>query len=289
MNSFFYIHPLVLLIFIIAHFTKNFQITLLIYIVAMIHELFHLMMAYRLKIKIKGISILPFGISLKIKDNRIGNPIHEILIAIAGPFSNLLMLTIALILKSYFHLNSDNMSFFILANILIGLINIVPILPLDGGRVLKSIFTIKIGFIKSFKIMKKITAITSIILLVSGVYLLYITKLNYSLILISLFLIYNLSKEISNNNLLAMYDIINYKKKVIHKKIFKAKNIVAMYDTPAQEIIRLLTYNYFYLIIVIDEKMRIIGILTETQIIKGLLSLGSGATIHNVLKAVDSI
>ncbi len=68
--------------------------------------------------------------------------------AIAGPFTNLLIIIFATHLKIELFSNL----IIIYANLLLILFNLVPIYPLDGGRILKGILHIFLGKRKSRKI-----------------------------------------------------------------------------------------------------------------------------------------
>ena len=93
------------------------------------------------------IKIMPFGVSvsfnLKPEDynNKIkkGNllELKKIIVAISGPIVNVLLIILFLVLKTK--------AMAIYANILIMIFNLLPIYPLDGGRILKSCVHILFG------------------------------------------------------------------------------------------------------------------------------------------------
>ena len=116
------------------------------------------------------IEIMPFGFSisfkLKIKDynKKIikGNilELKKIIIAISGPLTNLFIILGILLTKIEF----IPVNKVIYANIIILIFNLIPIYPLDGGRILKSIVHIFYGG-KIAKIITNKTANITIILL----------------------------------------------------------------------------------------------------------------------------
>jgi len=83
----------------------------------------------------------------------------------------------------------------IYSNILIGTFNLLPIYPLDGGRILKGVIRIFLGHEKSKKYIK-IISWTSIIVfcIFSSILILYIKNISLVLIVIYIFII-NIKKN----------------------------------------------------------------------------------------------
>ena len=183
---------LFLLLFLI---TSQLEMYLLLMIFACIHELSHLLVGIILGFKAQEIKITPVGLQVSFeikceeynKKVRKGNilSLKKALIASAGPVINFLIASILLILGAVNKINLNNVIFqnAIYANILIGLFNLIPIYPLDGGRILNEILHIFVGLKKSHKYTHIISK-TVIILLttVSSIAILYLQ--NISLIII---------------------------------------------------------------------------------------------------------
>ncbi len=79
---------------------------------------------------VEKITILPIGINGKIKEE-IDDKTHNFFISLAGPFVNMM---IALLASTY-KLNN-----LVICNIYMLVLNLLPILPLDGGRIFSSFY-----------------------------------------------------------------------------------------------------------------------------------------------------
>ena len=110
-------------------------------------------------------------------------------LALAGPLTNFIIALILIILNNI-ELYKNSIFFgeiAIYANILIGIFNLIPIYPLDGGRILKEIISIRSGIKKSYYYINKISNITMICLMfISSILLLYIHNIAILIILVYL-------------------------------------------------------------------------------------------------------
>lgn len=169
---------------ILFYFTKQIEVYGMIMIFAMIHELGHLFAGIFLGMRVEKIEIQPFGfsVSFKIKPTdynkkiKKGNilEIKKMLIALAGPLTNFLII----ILMFYSNFNIFEEMLVIYTNILIIIFNMLPVYPLDGGRILKGILHIKYGNKKSYDYINKISFYTTVLLTaISSIAILYIKNI----------------------------------------------------------------------------------------------------------------
>lgn len=185
---------------IIFYFTKQIEIYAMIMLFALIHELGHLLAGILMGMKPEKIELMPFGVSISFKikveeyNKKIkkGNmlEIKKILVALAGPLTNFIIIIIA----SNINIDLFKALIVIYTNFLIMIFNLLPIYPLDGGRILKGILHINFGIKKSefyTNIISKITV--AIITMLSSVLILYIH--NIAITLIDMYLWYLVIKE----------------------------------------------------------------------------------------------
>ena len=231
-------------------------------------------MIKRLKIKTDGLYILPFGVSIKLKNDIINNPVSEIKIALSGPVLSLFLYFVFAYSKRFFY---DESIYFYLdyskaINLSLFLINLVPCLPLDGGRIVKAALSVLIGGIRAYNIMIKISFILSFCIISSAIIIFLNCDYNFSLIMIGAFVLANLSIEKKYISKIALKEILYHKEKIKKDGFTAAKTYVAHKETYAREILRYLDINKYYVVSVIDDNGRIIKTLSESKILNALIS-----------------
>lgn len=168
---------LFLLLFFI---TNQIEIYALVMVFALIHELAHLICGVLLGFKPDALKIMPLGFSIEfetnvqdynkkiIKSNILA--VKKILIALAGPLANLFIVIIGLI----FNIDTN----IVYANFLILVFNLLPIYPLDGGRILTNILKIFYGNRKASKYTNTITNVFIIVLtMLSSILIMFINNI----------------------------------------------------------------------------------------------------------------
>lgn len=277
-----YIHPSLPILLGLAIIFGFFEQLIMVYLIVLVHESAHCFTALFFRIKLKQIEILPFGMTMLLDGHYIKNPKHEIIVVAAGPLSNMVISFAFLLLVQANLVDSETGWFIITASNMIALMNIMPAMPLDGGRLLKAALTIRWGFVKAFNFTMAVTKVMIVLLAIGGAVLIYYVHFNFSLFLICAFLIVNIVAEKRSGSMMIMRDIL-YSKEKLNTGIARAASIAATYDKPARKLLKAFGYNHYYLVDVVDENMRYMGTLTETQIIDGLINKGTRAKLYELL------
>ncbi len=132
-----------------------------------------------------------FGVNLSVKKF---SGVKECLItAFAGPCVSFVLFLLSMVIRKF--LKCETLAFFEFANLCIGLANLIPALPLDGGVIVKGIIQGRAGIIAGERIMKKLTL--SMCFLFWGICILtaLAKKINLSLMFFSVFLLYSATRE----------------------------------------------------------------------------------------------
>ncbi len=158
-----------------------------IFLAATFHESAHIFFYYIFKAKIDSVRILPYGISASFRSTVKLSYKKETVALFAGPCFNLIVAVFCLIINSFLFV--DGLETFFLYNMAYFMMNIIPIFPLDGGRILRNLLLQR--FSSDFAL--KISGVSSVfflaLLFVISVWVFTESGGNFSLILVSLYLI----------------------------------------------------------------------------------------------------
>ena len=185
-----------------------------ILILAFVHELGHLLAGIILGMKPAKLELKPYGISISFKINpndynkKIAKgdllELKKAIVACAGPVTNLIIIIITLNLR----LNIFTSLLIIYSNILLIIFNLIPMYPLDGGRIVKSLIYLFLGKKKAEKYTNNISFIFLIIVTFMGsVATFYFENMAIFLIIICLWLIY-IKEDITYKKKIKIYDLI---------------------------------------------------------------------------------
>jgi Zn-dependent protease len=161
---------LFLLIVILFLSLYLFVVWVLLFICVLIHELFHSITSKRNGIKVNKIVLYPFG-GGSIIDFENVSPQIEFRISLVGPVASLL-LAIAFGISTIFApagmINSTLQILFLL-NLFLGVFNLLPWLPLDGGRALRSYLQKDHSFLDATQTAVKVSIAVTILFVIGTI------------------------------------------------------------------------------------------------------------------------
>jgi Zn-dependent protease/CBS domain-containing protein len=147
-----------------------------------LHELGHGLVAQRLGVRVREIVLLPIGgVARLLSEPK--KPLHELLIALAGPFVNVL-----LALGAYLALRGSPIPpletlsnealttpsvhavllILLYSNISLAVFNMLPALPMDGGRVLRALLSFFFGQVRATNIAAGLAQLLAVALAIYG-------------------------------------------------------------------------------------------------------------------------
>ncbi len=244
------------------------------------HEITHIICAKLWGYDIAGLEILPIGAVAKIDGLIESNPAAEMSISLAGPFVNLI---IALIIVAVFpYENNEMLNLYLKINIAIALYNLLPALPLDGGRAARAVLSHAMG-LKSATLLcswfgifigSMMTAV-SIGLAIKG-------SFNIFLFIFGIFLIISATIEKKRARYIFLIEITDKKTEMIKHGAMKIRQIAARQDTPLHVVVERFRPRAYHMVLIIDDEMKPLCLVNEADVVSAMMNLGAGTHINKL-------
>lgn len=261
------IHPLFVLLMILSAWTPYFAEMTLLFATVILHELGHVATSLFYGYRVKEMEILPFGGVARLEHGSIGwQPRHETVIAIAGPMMNFGMLYLVMILQRSGLLSVELASYLIQINLTLAFFNLLPALPLDGGRILRAAFSRTIGFQKATGVATGMAFILSGVLMAIGLLALWAGFVQIGMVALGVFLFvsaWQLRRQIQ-------YDTVRFldaKKRQRINRSMPVRSIAATFDTPLLTVLNQFAPDAYHVVYIVGHPQQSVRLLVEEELL----------------------
>jgi stage IV sporulation protein FB len=259
---------------------------LLLFLFVLLHESCHAFLAAVYGLKIGSIEIFPFGGVARIDNLESVGPVKEIIISAAGPILNV-FIAFSMFLLDRAGVYIPMKEYILDINITLALFNMLPGLPLDGGRIMRAALSYFTSFRKATKAAVVSGKITASLVFAWGLFAVIYGNVNYSLLIVPVFVFISAGREEKT----IMYTII---KNMVSKRINMTKRgvmdsliICACEDICIKDLLKYFDLDKYHIIIVLDSHLQMRAQLTESQIFDTISVYGSGATLGQICDKYD--
>ncbi|HWQ76712.1 MAG TPA: M50 family metallopeptidase [Syntrophomonas sp.] len=244
---------------------------LIIFASVLLHELSHTIMAAVMKVKVAEIELLPFGGQAKMNDFTGLDPDREIYIALAGP-------VVSLSLAAFFHFLPPpfpmKTALLIQINFFLGVFNFLPALPLDGGRILRAILSLYIGYKKATAVSAGLGKAIAVAIVLYGIYLFYMQQSGANYVLAGIILFLAARREGLMLSYAFMRYLVNKKSELAGKGFMTSRQVVGLEESLIKDILESTRPGYYTIVLVLDRQHRPRGMIGEAELIECLFEKG---------------
>lgn len=252
-----------------------------------LHESCHVAAAYGFKLKVNEIEIFPFGGVARIDNLDSAGPLREVIISIAGPLLNISSAALLFFLhEKQICISPDDYKFIMNLNITLAAFNLMPGLPLDGGRIFRAILTYYTGYRKATRTAVMMSKIISVMIFIYGIIAALYSKINWTLIAMPFFLYISAKREEEFLMYTVIKDVMNKNQHIKNEKVIDAVEICAYENTRVSELLKYFDLNKYHIIIVIDVNMKVKCILTESEVVNSFSSSSTETTLGDICSKV---
>lgn len=245
-----------------------------------LHECAHARVAKRFGYTLNEIRIMPYGAALC--GNVDMSVKHELLIAAAGPIFNLV---IGLIFAALWWLVPTSYMFtqtFCVCNMYIGIFNILPVYPLDGGRVCLALLSRKFKRNKAYIAMRIVSAVFGVVAIALFVLSAFYTP-NACFLSVGIFMVASALIPDDRARYRSLFSLGSAARRLSHP--LEIRRYAVSTDVRLSSLFKLLDTDKYTVFDVYDGDMSPICVLDESSLVSAIKDMGYVATAGDAVKA----
>lgn len=258
-------------IFLLVICTLNKQM-LVGFIWVILHEAVHILVANNFGLRLSSFKIHITGAGTEIDDIDDLSENRKLILYVSGPLFNFVSAMVLIFLKSEYGLNVESS---IWINLGLLFFNMLPAYPLDGVRIYEILLSKKILYKKAKKLLVRASLMVAAFIMIGFLLTIYIHKVNISLLLASVLLTYTTFLENEKTIYIIMGSIVRKSRRLISDGYIENKSISVYYKRDLIKVLSLVDRNKFNSFFVLDDDMRLLGIIYEDELIKTLKESGN--------------
>ena len=252
----------------------------ILFLCVLLHEFGHVFAARRYGIKTPDVTLLPIG-GVASLERMPEKPSQEIVVALAGPAVNFVIaLLLVVVLGARFDLShmaqleqaqSTLVGRVAAANLALLIFNLIPAFPMDGGRVLRALLAVPLGYTRATRVAASIGQALAIVFALYGLFG------NPLLMLIAVFIFLAASGEAGYVQ--AREYTRGYLVKQVMISEFQPLTPLSTADDAAALLLRTAQQEFP----VVDDAGALQGVLTRTALIAGLTESGGSTPVRDLM------
>lgn len=264
--------------------------TLLLFLSVTLHELGHSFQALKYGVKVRDITLMPMG-GLAQMEEIPEDPHKELRIAIAGPLVNfgitalLIGMGIVLDVRALISLEELQASlgrvswggllaYLTYANLILGLFNLIPAFPMDGGRVLRAWLAKKMDHAKATGIAAQVGQGFALLMGLWG-----FMSGNWTLVLIAIFVWMGAGQESQGARVKHTLG-----EAVVSQAMTRSPHALKVNDSLSKAVELTLSTSQADFPVLEWGGNKVAGLIGEVDLLRGLQSLGAGAAAREIMR-----
>ncbi|HEX6971468.1 MAG TPA: site-2 protease family protein [Limnochordia bacterium] len=285
------LNPWFFALLLVLSLTGRLWDSLLGFLLVVIHEGGHAWIARRGGLALAEIELFPFG-----GVARMAEPVEldsrlEIRVAVAGPLTNALLAAAAWWaapwlgqLGAAFADPAELVHRFVEWNLWLGGVNLVPVLPLDGGRILRAVLASRCGFARATRGIVRFSRAASGAALLALVLAWMAGAPRPSGIVLAAFVYWAATKEGALAPYVFMRVLARKRGELAVARCLEGRLLVAAAGTPVKEVVWRFATRRYHLVCVLDTDGNVVGLATERQLIDGLFGRGLDTPVGELVR-----
>ncbi|SDF21384.1 M50 family metallopeptidase [Sporolituus thermophilus] len=257
---------------------------LVVFVAVLWHETAHALVAHQLGYRVREIELLPFGGVARI--DRLGEAAaaSELWIAAAGPLSSLVVAGLLAMGRTAWPAWAEELTFCLHVNLTLATFNLLPALPLDGGRILRALLSKGRDYGQATAAVVRLGKLISLGLVAAVAFDYFVHQsINLTFLIAAVFLYAAAKAETSAASFRIMRVLAGKKAELTARGVLPTVHFTAVAGAAARDVVRLFGPEQYHIVLIVDDTFRLRGALTETEVWEALPEHGMYAKIGDFL------
>lgn len=256
------------------------------FIIVFFHEIVHYIAARCLGFTGFDVEILPVGTVLRLKELDEATAREDLIISISGPLVNIILAVFFYFIWRSTGFSNSMVEMYFKGNLTIGIFNLIPAFPLDGGRILRALISYKTFYREANKFTVYISMYSGILIMFYYMRLFFAGTSNFNAGIIALLIIISSLKEKERIAYIIMGDIIKKRIRFLKHGYLENKSISIHYKKDLITALGMIDKNKYSIFTVLDDDLKAMDIIYEEEVIEAL-KLHGNITIEEFIKIED--
>lgn len=249
------------------------------------HEIAHLAVAWVLGIQVEELVLTPFGGMARMDSALETDPQAETSVALAGPFQSFFLAGLAFFLTGEHLWDQQLVAYFFEVNVSLAFFNLIPALPLDGGRALRGLLAQRWGYRAVTVWMAWLGRFCGTLMAGAAlIVLLQVHRFYATPLLGGLFLALGAGREVEGAMFRSYRQFLHKRQRLVQRGIVTAQQLVVVEGTRLREVLDHLAARRYHLVLVVDRDLHPLGTLHEAELMDAFMELGPQVTVEEILR-----
>lgn len=247
------------------------------------HELAHLLVAHLLGVEVEEVLLTPLGGVARLDPALEYEPQAEFAVALAGPFQSFFLAGLAYTLAAGSIWDRELLQFCFDINASLAFFNLLPALPLDGGRALRGILAHRLGHAAVSRWLGWSGRLVGLGLTALALAALGAGRIYPTALVAGPYLFWLAGQAEAGTLYRSMRALLRKRAEIPRRRVVPARALVAVADARLREVLPQLAARQFHLVLVVDARLRPLGALTEAQLSEAFERLGPEVPLAELL------
>ena len=267
------IHPVFLAVVALSVLLGNAGLVMAFMLAIAIHECAHILTAKAVGLNVESMYVLPFGCAAEISGYENAEYAKEIITAAAGPAVNIFTACVLTLLPKMYL--DDMMMLFIWANVTLAAINMLPVLPLDGGRIMMAAMKSFLNERTAWRLLNWAGVAAGVGMCIVGIQAVFNGSVNVTWLIMGVFLLGYAAMSLKNIPFASYKNAEEKRKRLVKKGSANVKHIAVMRSATLREVLREMESSKMNIITVLNDDFTIRSTISEIKVVDAAAKFGA--------------